>query len=101
MNKEYASNFFEYLNKLYEFNKLNNSDFEITPNMIYTILINYGVIEKEDIEPLFILPDMLCVFFLVFGDFNALFRTRNNFFGKVDLIRDKELNGYNKKVNKT
>ena len=24
MNKEYASNFFEYLNKLYEFNKLNN-----------------------------------------------------------------------------
>ena len=53
MNKEYASNFFEYLNKLYEFNKLNNSDFEITTNMIYTILINYGVIEKEDIEPLF------------------------------------------------
>ncbi len=53
MDKEYASNFFEYLNKLYKFNKLNNHDFEITSDMVYTVLINYGVIEKDSVENLF------------------------------------------------
>lgn len=53
MNKEYANGFLDYLNKLYEFNKKNNPDFLISPNMVYTILINYGVIDKDDVENLF------------------------------------------------
>lgn len=53
MNKEYADSFFDYLNKLYEFNKNNNPNFLITPNMVYTILINYGVLERENVENLF------------------------------------------------
>lgn len=53
-NKEYMDAFFTYLNQLYSYNKERNSEFIIDTDMVYTLLINYGVMETEkNIRPLF------------------------------------------------
>lgn len=53
MNREYIDNFFNYLNNLYDYNKNISSNFTFDTLKIYTILINYGVKENENIERLF------------------------------------------------
>lgn len=53
MNREYIDNFFNYLNNIYDYNKNINSNFTFDCLKIYTILVNYGVKENENIERLF------------------------------------------------
>lgn len=47
-----ADLFFDYLNKIYFKNKIVNSDFVITGDMVYTVMINYCNPE-ENVEPFF------------------------------------------------
>lgn len=54
MDKEYINGFLNYLTSIYNYNKTNNPDFVMEPNMVYTLLITYGIVGvKENIEPLF------------------------------------------------
>ena len=54
MDKEYINGFLNYLTSIYNYNKTNNPDFVMEPNMVYTLLITYGIVgAKESIEPLF------------------------------------------------
>ena len=47
MSKEYIDVFLKYLNQLYSYNKMKDNNFVISADMVYTILINYGVNNKE------------------------------------------------------
>ena len=53
MSKEYIDVFLKYLNQLYSYNKMKDNNFVISADMVYTILINYGVNNNENIRPLF------------------------------------------------
>ena len=52
INNEHLNEFLNYVNELYRHNKRINSNFKITSNQIYSLLVHYNV-DNENIEPFF------------------------------------------------